>query len=280
MPLGITLGYGGVGFGNQVQGNQFWNVAIATAVDKDLSSTPSMGCPATPAATANDQIGLNVSDYASAGDVVAYAATAPISITAISQANPAVVTYTGTDPSNNNVYVISGVYGMLQMNGQLCTIGSVNTTAKTFNCTGINSTSYTAFLSAPSGAPGAAKAYLIFSSGTTAAYAPPAVLQIAPRTVASGALALATSSISSGTCQAVTAGSVNSVAAAGVLTSDVISFTPNGSIKAVTGYAPGTNGGLTITAYPTAGDVNFDVCNWTASSVTPGAVTLNWRVER
>jgi hypothetical protein len=26
--------------------------------------------------------------------------------------------------------------------------------------------------------------------------------------------------------------------------------------------------------------VNFDVCNWTSSSITPGAVTLNWRVVR
>ena len=91
-------------------------------------------------------------------------------------------------------------------------------------------------------------------------------------------LALATSSISSGSCQAVTAGSVNSASAALVSTSDVIAFTPNGSIKAVTGYAPSTSGGLTITAYPTAGYVNFDVCNWTPAGVTPGAVTLNWKV--
>jgi hypothetical protein len=26
--------------------------------------------------------------------------------------------------------------------------------------------------------------------------------------------------------------------------------------------------------------VNFDVCNWSGSSITPGAVTLNWRVVR
>jgi len=99
-------------------------------------------------------------------------------------------------------------------------------------------------------------------------------------TVASGALALATSAISSGACQTVTQGSVNSAAATGVLTTDAISFTPNGSIKAVTGYVPSTSGGLTITAYPTANFVNFDVCNWTSGSVTPGAVTLNWRVVR
>lgn len=99
-------------------------------------------------------------------------------------------------------------------------------------------------------------------------------------TVASGSIALATSSISSAACQTVTQGSVNSAAATGVATTDVISFSANASIKAVTGYTPATTGGLTIVAYPTAGYVNFDVCNWTASAITPGAVTINWRVSR
>jgi hypothetical protein len=99
-------------------------------------------------------------------------------------------------------------------------------------------------------------------------------------TIASGALALATSQIASAQCQTVTTDSVNSAAAANVASTDIIEFTPNASIKAVTGYTPATAGGLTITAYPTAGHVNFDVCNWTASAVTPGAVTINWRVVR
>jgi hypothetical protein len=99
-------------------------------------------------------------------------------------------------------------------------------------------------------------------------------------TIASGTLTLATSAISAGSCQSITAGSVNSAAATGVLTTDTVTFTPNGSIKAVTGFTPGTSGGLTVTAYPTAGYVNFDVCNWSAASITPGAVTLNWKVTR
>jgi len=101
-----------------------------------------------------------------------------------------------------------------------------------------------------------------------------------PANLASGTLSLATTAIASGACQTVTEGSVNSAAATGVLTTDVINFTPNASIKAVTGYTPAANGGLTITAYPTAGYVNFDVCNWTSGSITPGAITLNWRVAR
>lgn len=39
-------------------------------------------------------------------------------------------------------------------------------------------------------------------------------------------------------------------------------------------------GGLTIFVYPTANAVNFKVCNSTSASITPGAVTLNWRVVR
>jgi hypothetical protein len=99
-------------------------------------------------------------------------------------------------------------------------------------------------------------------------------------TIAYGALALATSSISSGACQTVSAGSVNSATASGVATTDAVQFTPSASIKAATGYIPSTSGGLTITAYPTSGYVNFDVCNWSAGAIVPGAVTLNWRVVR
>ena len=99
-------------------------------------------------------------------------------------------------------------------------------------------------------------------------------------TIASGALALATSSISTGACQTVAQGSVNSAAATGAATTDTIQFTPNGSIKAITGYVPATTGGLTIAAYPTAGYVNFDVCNWTSGAIVPGALTINWKVTR
>jgi hypothetical protein len=37
---------------------------------------------------------------------------------------------------------------------------------------------------------------------------------------------------------------------------------------------------LTIVPYPTAGNVNFKLCNNTASSITPTAITINWRVNR
>jgi hypothetical protein len=99
-------------------------------------------------------------------------------------------------------------------------------------------------------------------------------------TIASGALSLATNSLSaSGGCQAVTAGSVNSAAATGVVSTDTINWNPNGSIKGVTGYSPNA-AQLQITPYPAPGYVNFDVCNPTSGAITPGSVTLNWRVVR
>jgi hypothetical protein len=95
-----------------------------------------------------------------------------------------------------------------------------------------------------------------------------------------GTTALATSSISSGACQTVTAGSVNSSAATGATTASKIIWTPATSLQTVTGYKASTSGALSIDAYPTAGYVNFNVCNGTASSITPGALTLNWELQQ
>jgi hypothetical protein len=94
-------------------------------------------------------------------------------------------------------------------------------------------------------------------------------------TIASGTAALGTSAISSGAC----ATAVTSTAT-GTATTDDLMADFNADPTAVTGYAPSTSGVLTIIKYPTANTVNFKVCNLTASSITPGAITLNWRVVR
>lgn len=75
-------------------------------------------------------------------------------------------------------------------------------------------------------------------------------------------------------------GPVTTVAATGVTTSDVISVGFSSDPTGVTGYGPGATDGLAIYAYPTAGNVNFKVCNLTSSAITPGALTVNWRVSR
>jgi hypothetical protein len=95
------------------------------------------------------------------------------------------------------------------------------------------------------------------------------------QTIASGTAALGTGAISSATCATVV-----TVSATGVAATDDIMADFNASPIAVTGYVPSASGMLTIIKYPTANNVNFLVCNNTSSSITPGAITLNWRVVR
>lgn len=93
--------------------------------------------------------------------------------------------------------------------------------------------------------------------------------------IASGTSALATGAITSGTCAtAVT------TTATGTATTDTVMADFNADPTAVTGYTPAVTGMLTIIKYPTANNVNFKVCNLTLASITPGAITLNWRVVR
>lgn len=98
------------------------------------------------------------------------------------------------------------------------------------------------------------------------------------RTITSGTTALAVSEIAANSCQAVTEGTTNSTAATGALTTDTLDWDTSGSTVAIDGYVPPAK--LTIRDYLTAGFVNFDVCNETAAAVTPGALTLNWKVRR
>jgi hypothetical protein len=94
-------------------------------------------------------------------------------------------------------------------------------------------------------------------------------------TIAGGTAVLGTGAIASAACAAAV-----TVVATNVATTDVVTASFNSDPTAVTGYIPLTTGMLTIIGYPTAGNVNFKVCNNTSGSITPGAVTLNWRVTR
>jgi hypothetical protein len=94
-------------------------------------------------------------------------------------------------------------------------------------------------------------------------------------TIAGGTAVLGTGAIASAACAAAV-----TVVATNVATTDVVTASFNSDPTAVTGYIPLTTGMLTIIGYPTAGNVNFRVCNNTSSSITPGAITLNWRVVR
>lgn len=97
-----------------------------------------------------------------------------------------------------------------------------------------------------------------------------------PFKVNSGTATLGTSAIASTACATVV-----TVAAIGTLTTDVVNWSLNGDISAITGYAPATTGGLAVYVYPSANAINVKVCNPTSSSITPGsAITLNWMSQR
>jgi hypothetical protein len=93
--------------------------------------------------------------------------------------------------------------------------------------------------------------------------------------VVKGTSALGTGAIASGACATVV-----TTAATGAATTDVINWGFGTRISQVTGYAASVNGNLQIQVYPTADNVNIEVCNLTASSITPSAVTLNWNIIR
>lgn len=93
--------------------------------------------------------------------------------------------------------------------------------------------------------------------------------------IAAGTLSLSTSAIGSGACT-----SAQTSTGTGIASTDAIAISFNADVTAVTGYAPVTTGGLAIYPYPTTNTVNVKVCNPTSSSITPGAVTLNYRVVR
>lgn len=122
--------------------------------------------------------------------------------------------------------------------------------------------------------PGTANFTGTFQVGGNAMTFPAAAATI-PRVVASGAKALATGAIASATCT-----SAQTDTATGTLTTDALEITFNADPTAVTGYVPLTAGMLTIIPYVTADTFNVKVCNNTSSSITPGAITLNWRVVR
>jgi len=93
--------------------------------------------------------------------------------------------------------------------------------------------------------------------------------------IASGTKTLATAAISANSCA-----TVETATATGTATTDVILATPNARLSTVTGYGVTTAGALRIDVYPTSGTVNFEVCNPTGASITPGAVSVNWKVMR
>lgn len=94
-------------------------------------------------------------------------------------------------------------------------------------------------------------------------------------TICSGTITLGTSAIASGA-----AASTVTATCSGLASTDNIQLDFNGNPLSVTGFIPSSNGMLTIIKWPTTNTINVSVVNNTGASITPGAVTLNYRVVR
>jgi hypothetical protein len=71
-----------------------------------------------------------------------------LTITGITKANPAVVTFSETpNLSNNDKIAIASIVGMTEVNGQSYTVANVNNTNKTVELSGIDSSGYTTYTS-------------------------------------------------------------------------------------------------------------------------------------
>lgn len=113
------------------------------------------------------------------------------------------------------------------------------------------------------------------ASGTDYTLTLPAITARVTVTVAEGAKALATGAISSGACT-----SAQTDTATGAATTDTAAANFAADPTSTTGYQASTAGMLTIIPWVTANTMNFKVCNNTLASITPGAVTVNWKVVR
>lgn len=80
------------------------------------------------------------------------AGSSALTVTAITKANPGVVTYTGTDPSNGDIFYLTGVSGMTEANAKYVRVSGVNAGADTFNWTdsiaaNVNTSAYSTYTS-------------------------------------------------------------------------------------------------------------------------------------
>jgi hypothetical protein len=146
-------------------------------------------------------------------------------------------------------------------------------TGSTFN--GLTISTTTGTLTITNGKTASFSNSLTFAGTDSTTMTFPSVSATITRTVASGTSALGTGAITSGACATVV-----TTSATGTATTDNLMADFNADPTGVTGYAASASGMLTIIKYPTADNVNFKICNNTLSSITPGAITLNWRVVR
>lgn len=268
LPAWSQIGiHGFIGFGATPPATCTPGTAPTVWFDSDATAGQNwLGCTATDTWTVlggtgtDDQTAAEV-PFTPAGGIAANQVQAAIEeVDAEKQAADAdLTTYAGITPSAN-VQSVLGAADYAAIRTLLALVVGTNVQA------------FDTDLSTYAGITPSANVQTLLSSANFAAFRSSLVV---PQLIASGTASLGTSLIASEACATVV-----TVSATGVATTDTIQFTPNADISGVTGYAPVTTGGLSIYPYPTANNVNFKVCNPSAAGITPGAVTLNWRVTR
>lgn len=98
--------------------------------------------------------------------------------------------------------------------------------------------------------------------------------------VCSGQQALPTSAVASGGKFGASSSTPLQITCSGLATTDRVWLTLSSDPTGVTGYSPSTNGMLKILAYPESGKIDVYLVNNTGSSITPGALTVNYQAER
>ncbi len=86
----------------------------------------------------------DVSIWSGVGVAIQSALGSSQSVTGITKASPAVVTYVGADPANGD-YIKLTATGMNEMNARVVRVANVNTGSNTFEAEGVDSTLYGTF---------------------------------------------------------------------------------------------------------------------------------------
>jgi hypothetical protein len=110
------------------------------------------------------------------------------------------------------------------------------------------------------------------SGGTTPAISCPTCTV----TIASGTLVVPVTALAANTCDA----SATTATATGAATTDAPSYAYASDPTGVTGYGAGTSGGISFRIWTTTNTFNLKRCNESSSSITPGAMSVNWREIR
>jgi hypothetical protein len=223
------------------------NFTLSTALTANITSSTLTGC------TNGSMLNFIFTQDATGGRTV--------SMPALFDAAPV---HPAANASTKCTYFLdSGANGRLTGGGCVATVGY----------------GYGVTIAAPAGTPPTGSCYSWFdntSNGPAWKCNNVATVITMSRTIASGTTALPIAAIAANACSA----AATTAVATGALTTDApeVSFAtdPTG----VLGYGGGTNGGVTINPWPTANQMNFKLCNQTASSITPGALNVNWRVVR